>query len=81
MATGAELHTFKGHEAPVHSVCPHSRETVHVRTQVGYSFSADMCCNFASSGFSHSLLMIVSCFYALVCLFNISGWKNKGVVV
>ncbi|XP_011036611.1 PREDICTED: topless-related protein 1-like [Populus euphratica] len=29
VATGAELYTFKGHEAPVHSVCPHSRETVH----------------------------------------------------
>ncbi|XP_034916413.1 topless-related protein 1 isoform X2 [Populus alba] len=29
VATGAKLYAFEGHEAPVHSICPHSRETVH----------------------------------------------------
>ncbi|PRQ26695.1 putative transcription factor WD40-like family [Rosa chinensis] len=28
-ATGSKLYTFEGHEAPVHSVCPHSKEHVH----------------------------------------------------
>ncbi|XP_050366867.1 protein TPR3-like [Argentina anserina] len=28
-ATGSKLYTFEGHEAPVHSVCPHSKENVH----------------------------------------------------
>ncbi|XP_021275783.1 topless-related protein 1-like isoform X1 [Herrania umbratica] len=27
--TGARLYTFEGHEAAVHSVCPHSKENVH----------------------------------------------------
>ncbi|KAJ4850013.1 RNA polymerase II associated Paf1 complex subunit Tpr1 [Turnera subulata] len=29
VSTGAKLFTFEGHEAPVHSVCPHARENVH----------------------------------------------------
>ncbi|XP_015572516.1 topless-related protein 1 isoform X1 [Ricinus communis] len=29
VATGTKLHTFEGHNAPVHSICPHSRENVH----------------------------------------------------
>ncbi|KAJ6697805.1 hypothetical protein OIU79_011375 [Salix purpurea] len=29
VATGVKLCTFEGHEAPVHSICPHSRENVH----------------------------------------------------
>lgn len=28
-ATGSKLYTFVGHDAPVHSVCPHSKEHVH----------------------------------------------------
>ncbi|XP_050268371.1 topless-related protein 1-like isoform X1 [Quercus robur] len=28
-ATGAKLYTFEGHDAPVHSVCPHCKENVH----------------------------------------------------
>lgn len=31
MATGAKLFIFEGHDAPVHSVCPHCKENVHVR--------------------------------------------------
>ena len=81
MATGAKLYAFEGHEAPVHSICPHSRETVHVRSPIGHSFSADIChfFFFASPGFSHSLL-IFSIFYAPVCLFNVTGRENKGMV-
>ncbi|KAF2303792.1 hypothetical protein GH714_023450 [Hevea brasiliensis] len=29
VATGAKLYTFEGHDASVHSICPHSRENVH----------------------------------------------------
>ncbi|XVF89353.1 hypothetical protein PTKIN_Ptkin19aG0123500 [Pterospermum kingtungense] len=29
VATGAKLYTFEGHEAAVHSVCPHQKENVH----------------------------------------------------
>uniref|UniRef100_A0A2N9EEB4 CTLH domain-containing protein n=1 Tax=Fagus sylvatica TaxID=28930 RepID=A0A2N9EEB4_FAGSY len=29
VATGAKLYTFEGHDAPVHSVCPHCKENVH----------------------------------------------------
>ena len=32
VATAAKLYTFEGHEAAVHSVCPHYKENVHVRT-------------------------------------------------
>lgn len=32
VATGANMYTFEGHEASVHSVCPHNKENVHVRT-------------------------------------------------
>lgn len=28
--TGAKRHTFEGHEAPVYSVCPHSKENIQV---------------------------------------------------
>ncbi|KAK8595678.1 hypothetical protein V6N12_064192 [Hibiscus sabdariffa] len=27
-ATGAKLHTFEGHEAPVYSICPHHKENI-----------------------------------------------------
>jgi hypothetical protein len=27
---GTELYTFKGHEAPVYSVCPHHKENIQV---------------------------------------------------
>ncbi|CAN6583703.1 unnamed protein product [Malus baccata var. baccata] len=27
--TGSKLYTFEGHDAPVHSVCPHNEENVH----------------------------------------------------
>ncbi|TQD73855.1 hypothetical protein C1H46_040605 [Malus baccata] len=27
--TGSKLYTFEGHDAPVHSVCPHNKENVH----------------------------------------------------
>ncbi|XP_062098060.1 topless-related protein 1-like [Humulus lupulus] len=29
VATGAKLYTFEGHAAPVHSVCPHNKGSVH----------------------------------------------------
>ncbi|KAE8056337.1 hypothetical protein FH972_013118 [Carpinus fangiana] len=29
VATGAKLYTFEGHDAPVHSVCPHCKENVN----------------------------------------------------
>lgn len=29
VSTGARLYTFEGHDAPVHSVCPHCKENVH----------------------------------------------------
>ncbi|OAY27418.1 topless-related protein 1 isoform X2 [Manihot esculenta] len=29
VVTGAKLHTFEGHDAPVHSICPHTRDNVH----------------------------------------------------
>lgn len=29
VATGANMYTFEGHEASVHSVCPHNKENVH----------------------------------------------------
>ncbi|XP_065849210.1 topless-related protein 1-like [Euphorbia lathyris] len=29
VATGAKLFTLEGHDAPVHSICPYSRENVH----------------------------------------------------
>ncbi|KDP33561.1 hypothetical protein JCGZ_07132 [Jatropha curcas] len=29
LTTGAKLFTFEGHDAPVHSICPHSRDNVH----------------------------------------------------
>lgn len=32
MAAGAKLYTFEGHEDAVHSVCPHSKDNVHVGT-------------------------------------------------
>lgn len=38
MVTGAKLHTFEGHDAPVHSICPHTRDNVHVRTLDYFSF-------------------------------------------
>lgn len=30
MATGTKLYTFEGHMDAVHSVCPHSKDNVHV---------------------------------------------------
>lgn len=32
MASGTKLFTFEGHDAPVHSVCPHNKDNFHVRT-------------------------------------------------
>ncbi|GLU01279.1 hypothetical protein SLE2022_185910 [Rubroshorea leprosula] len=29
IATGAQLHKFEGHEAAVHSLCPHNKDNVH----------------------------------------------------
>lgn len=29
-ATGSKQYTFEGHEAPVYSVCPHTKENVQV---------------------------------------------------
>ncbi|XP_062163072.1 topless-related protein 1-like isoform X2 [Alnus glutinosa] len=29
VATGAKLYMFEGHDAPIHSVCPHCKENVH----------------------------------------------------
>lgn len=34
MATGKKLFTFEGHDAPVHSICPHSKENFNVRTSL-----------------------------------------------
>jgi hypothetical protein len=37
VATGAKLYTFEGHDAPVHSVCPHCKENVNVRNPLDAS--------------------------------------------
>lgn len=29
-ATGSKQYTFEGHEAPVYSVCPHTKENIQV---------------------------------------------------
>lgn len=78
MATGAKMFNFEGHNAPVHSVCPHCKENVHVKAILPFDsfihllpLLADLLC----------YLKFCPCCNASVYLFNIGGWKDKSMAV
>lgn len=31
MTTGVRMYSFEGHDSAVYSICPHSKENIHVR--------------------------------------------------
>jgi len=85
VTSGVKMYSFEGHDAPVYSLCPHSKGNVHVRITLdstltrGGDIDSSPC--LLKLMMTPSLLLLFIFFNSSVSLCNISEQQHKSVPI